>query len=127
MKLIKVSDNENHESGWAYLNYQGQLILNNNFENYPENIRLIVDDNNVIQPDETRQLNELIEQEAEQAELIKERQRLAKLERYVGKAVMQAGIKGVVTGINKDSYRLIVKIGNEVKEWNLPTVKHHLI
>ena len=111
MKLIKVFDNENHESGWAYLNYQGQLILNNNFENYPENIRLIVDDNNVIQPDETRQLNELLEQEADQAELIKKRQQLAKLESYVGKKVMQAGTKGVVTGINKDSYRLIVKIG----------------
>lgn len=127
MKLIKVFDNENHESGWAYLNYQGQLILNNNFENYPENIRLIVDDNNVIQPDETYQLNELIEQEAEQAELIKKRQQLAKLERYVGKAVMQAGIKGVVTGVNKDSYRLIIKIGNETKEWNIPTTEHHLI
>lgn len=127
MKLIKVFDNENHENGWAYLNYQGQLILNNNFENYPENIRLIVDDNNVIQPDETRQLNELLEQEAEQAELIKKRQQLAKLESYVGKAVMQAGIKGVVTGVNKDSYRLIVKIGNDNKEWNIPTVKHHLI
>lgn len=127
MKLIKVFDNENHESGWAYLNYQGQLILNNNFENYPENIRLIVDDNNVIQPDETRQLNELLEQEAEQAELIKERQQLAKLESYVGEAVMQACIKGVVTGVNKDSYRLIVKIGNETKEWNIPTTEHHLI
>lgn len=127
MKLIKVFDNENHENGWAYLNYQGQLILNNNFENYPENIRLIVDDNNVIQPDETRQLNELLEQEAEQAELIKKRQQLAKLESYVGKAVMQAGIKGVVTGVNKDSYLLIVKIGNDNKEWNIPTVKHHLI
>ena len=127
MKLIKVFDNENHESGWAYLNYQGQLILNNNFENYPDNIRLIVDDNNVIQPDETRQLNELLEQEAEQAELIKERQHLAKLESYVGKKVMQADTKGVVTGVNKDSYRLIVKIGNKTKEWNIPTVKHHLI
>lgn len=127
MKLIKVFDNESHESGWAYLNYQGQLILNNNFENYPENIRLIVNDNNVIQPEETRQLNELLEQEADQAELIKERQQLAKLESYVGKEVMQAGTKGVVTGINKDSYRLIVKIGNETKEWNIPTVKHHLI
>ena len=127
MKLIKVFDNENHESGWAYLNYRGQLILNNNFENYPENIRLIVDDNNVIQPDETRQLNELLEQEADQAELIKKRQHIAKLESYVGKEVMQADIKGVVTGVNKDSYRLIVKIGNETKEWNIPTVKHHLI
>lgn len=127
MKLIKVFDNENHESGWAYLNLQGQLILNNNFENYPENIRLIVDDNNVIQPDETYQLNELLEQEADQAELIKKRQQLAKLESYVDKEVMQAGTKGVVTGINKDSYRLIVKIGNETKEWNIPTVKHHLI
>ena len=127
MKLIKVFDNENHESGWAYLNYRGQLILNNNFENYPENIRLIVDDNNVIQPDETRQLNELLEQEEQQAELIKKRQHLAKLESYVGKEVMQASIKGMVTGVNKDSYRLIVKIGNETKEWNIPTVKHHLI
>lgn len=127
MKLIKVFDNETHESGWAYLNVRGQLILNNNFENYPENIRLIVDDNNVIQPEETRQLNELLEQEAEQAELIKKRQHLTKLESYVGKEVMQADIKGVVTGVNKDSYRLIVKIGNEVKEWNIPTVKHHLI
>ena len=127
MKLIKVFDNENHESGWAYLNLQGQLILNNNFENYPENIRLIVDDNNVIQPNETRQLNKLLKQEAEQTELIKERQRLTKLESYVGKEVMQAGIKGMVASINKDSYRLIVKIGNEVKEWNIPTVKHHLI
>lgn len=127
MKLIKVFDNENHESGWAYLNVRGQLILNNNFENYPENIRLIVDDNNVIQPDETYQLNQLLEQEAEQAELIKERQQLAKLESYVGKEVMQASSKGAVTGVNKDSYRLIVKIGNETKEWNIPTVEHHLI
>lgn len=127
MKLIKVFDNENHESGWAYLNSQGQLILNNSFEHYPENIRLIIDDNNVIQPDETYQLNQLLEQETEQVELIKERQHLAKLDSYVGKEVMQADTKGVVTGVNKDSYRLIVKIGNEVKEWNIPTVKHHLI
>lgn len=127
MELIKVFDNENHESGWAYLNLQGQLILNNNFKNYPTNTRLFIDENNVIQPNETRQLNRLLLQEEDQAELIKERQRLAKLESYVGKAVMQAGIKGVVTGVNKDSYRLIVKIGNETKEWNIPTTEHHLI
>lgn len=127
MKLIKVFDNENHESGWAYLNYRGQLILNNSFEHYLINTHLIIDENNVIQPKETRQLNRLLLQEEQQAELIKERQQLAKLNSYVGKAVMQAGIKGVVTGVNKDSYRLIVKIGNETKEWNIPTVKHHLI
>lgn len=127
MKFIKVSDNENHESGWAYLNSQGQLILNNSFEHYPNNTCLIVDDNNVIQPEETRQLNQLLEQEAEQAELIKEHHKLAKLDSYVGKEIMQAGIKGIVAGINKNSYRLIVKIDNKVKEWNIPTVKHHLI
>lgn len=127
MKLIKVFDNENHESGWAYLNCRGQLILNNSFEHYLINTHLIIDENNVIQPKETYQLNELLEQEADQAELIKERQQLAKLNSYVGKAVMQAGIKGVVTGVNKNNYRLIVKIGNETKEWNIPTVKHHLI
>ena len=90
-------------------------------------IKVFDNENHVIQPDKTRQLNELLEQEADQTELIKERQKLTKLENYVGDAVMQAGIKGVVTGVNKDSYRLIVKIGNETKEWNIPTTKHHLI
>ena len=127
MKLIKVFDDDNHESGWAYLNSRGQLILDNSFDGYPINTHLIIDDNNVIQPIETHQLNRLLRQEVQQAKLIKERQQLDKLNSYIGKAVMQAGIKGVVTGVNKDSKRLIVKIGNDIKEWNIPTVKHHLM
>lgn len=126
MKLIKVFDNESTESGWAYLNNKGQLILNNSFEKYLINTHLIIDEHNVIQPKETRQLNRLLRQEEQQAELIKERQQVARLNSYVGEAVMQAGIKGVVTGVNKDSKRLIVKIGNDTKEWNIPTVEHHL-
>lgn len=126
MKFIKVFDNESTESGWAYLNAKGQLILNNSFEKYLINTHLIIDEHNVIQPKETRQLNQLLRKEEQQAELIRERQQVAKLENYVGEAVMQAGIKGVVTGVNKDSKRLIVEIGNETKEWNIPTVEHHL-
>lgn len=126
MKLIKVFDDTNNESGWAYLNNKGQLILNNSFEKYLINTHLIIDEHNVIQPKETHQLNRLLRKEALQAEMIKERQQAAKLNSYVGEAVIQASIKGVVTGVNKDSKRLIIKIGNETKEWNIPTVEHHL-
>lgn len=126
MKLIKVFDDTNNESGWARLNSRGQLILDNSFDGYLINTHLIIDDNNVIQPKETHQLNRLLRQEALQAEMIKERQQLDKLNSYVGKVVTQAGIKGVVTDVNKDSKRLIVKIGNDTKEWNIPTVEHHL-
>ena len=127
MKFIKVFDDVNHESGWAFLNATGHLILNSDMEGYPSNTRLIIDEHNVIQPGETYQLNQLLDQEAQQAELIKECQQLAKLNSYVGKAVAQASTKGVVMGVNKNAKRLIVKIGNETKEWNIPTVEHHLI
>lgn len=126
MKLIKVYDNESNESGWAFLNAKGQLILNNSFENYLINTHLIIDEHNVIQPKETYQLNRLLQQEEQQAELIKERQQLKKLNSYVGERVIQAGITGVVTGVNKDSKRLIIKLGNDTKEWNIPTTEHHL-
>lgn len=126
MKFIKVFDDTNNESGWARLNARDQLILNNSFDGYLINTHLIIDDNNVIQPKETHQLNQLLRQEALQAEMIEERQQLDKLNSYTGTIVIQAGIKGVVTGVNKDSKRLIVKIGNDTKEWSIPTVEHHL-
>ena len=110
-------------------------MASNPLEYIDDSIKFFIETPNVVNDlidnlfdgdEEAYQLNWLLQQEEQQAELIKERQQLKKLNSYVGERVIQAGITGVVTGVNKDSKRLIVKLGNDIKEWNIPTTEHHL-
>ena len=115
-EFIKVRDAEAMESGWAYYNEQGQLILDNEFENIPCGSIIKVDDNrNIIDS------NPVVENE------VKLDTRIEQLKSLVGHKVKAKAGEGEIVGVDEFSIRAEVKIGDEIKHWNLPTVLDHLI
>lgn len=114
VEFIKVRDAM--ESGWAYYNEQGQLILDNEFENIPCGSVIKVDDNrNIID------FEPAVEDEA------KSDTRIDQLKALVGRKVEAEAGEGEIVGVDEFSIRAEVKIGDGIKHWPLPTVLDHLI
>ena len=115
VEFIKVRDAKATETGWAYYNEQGQLILDNEFENIPCGSILKLDDNrNIVD-------FEVIKSE------VKSDTRIEQLKFLVGRKVKAKAGEGEIVGVDEFSIRAEVKIGDDVKHWNLPTVLDHLI
>lgn len=114
-EYIKVRDAKAREIGWAYYNEQGQLILDNEFENIPCGSIIKVDDNRNI-----------VDFEVAKSE-IKPDTRLDQLKSLVGRKVKAKAGEGEIVGVDEFSIRAEVRIGDEIKHWNLPTVLDHLI
>lgn len=115
VEFIKVRDAKAREIGWAYYNEQGQLILDNKFENIPCGSIIKVDDNRNITD------FEVVKSE------VKHDIRLDQLKALVGRKVKAKAGEGEIVGVDEFSIRAEVKIGDEIKHWNLPTVLDHLI
>lgn len=116
VEFIKVRDAKAMESGWAYYNEQGQLILDNEFENIPcGSVIKADDDRNIID------FTPVVEDE------VKPDTRLDQLKSLVGRKVEAKAGEGEIIGVDEFSIRAEVKIGDEIKHWNLPTVLDHLI
>lgn len=115
VEFIKVRDAKAREIGWAYYNEQGQLILDNKFENIPCG--------SVIKVDNERNITdfEIVKSE------VKLDTRLDQLKSLVGRKVKAKASEGEIVGVDKFSIRAEVKIGDEIKHWNLPMVLDHLI
>lgn len=114
-EYIKVCDPKAHEIGWVYYNEQGQLILDNEFENIPCGSIIKVDDNRNI-----------VDFEVAKSE-VKPDTRLDQLKSLVGRKVKAKAGEGEIIGIDEFSIRAKVKFGESLKHWNLPTVLDHLI
>lgn len=116
VEFIKVRNAKAMESGWAYYNEQGQLILDNEFENIPcGSVIKIDDDRNIVDFEPT------VEDE------VKSDNRIDQLKALVGRKVQAKVGEGEIIGVDDFSIRAKVKFSNEIKHWNLPTVLDHLI
>lgn len=115
VEFIKVRDPKAMERGWAYYNEQGQLILDNKFENIPCGSIIKVDDNRNI-----------VDFEVVKSE-VKPDTRLDQLKSLVGLKVKAKAGEGEIIGVDEFSIRAEVKIGESLKRWPLPTVLDHLI
>ncbi len=114
-EYIKVRDPKAREIGWAYYNEQGQLILDNKFENISCGSIIKVDDNrNIVDFEVTKRE-------------VKPDTRIEQLKSLVGRKVKAKAGEGEIIGVDEFSIRAEVKIGDEIKHWNLPTVLDHLI
>lgn len=114
-EYIKVRDAKATETGWAYYNEQGQLILDNEFEKIPcGSIIKLDDDHNIVD-------FEVVKSE------VKPDTRIDQLKSLVGRKVKAKAGEGEIIGVDEFSIRAEVKIGDEIKHWNLPTVLDHLI
>ena len=114
-EYIKVRDPRARETGWAYYNEQGQLILDNKFEKIPCGSIIRVDDNrNIVD-------FEVVKNE------VKPDIRLEQLKPLVGRKVKSKAGEGEIVGVDEFSIRAKVKFDNDIKHWNLPTVLDHLI
>ena len=116
VEFIKVRDAKAMESGWAYYNEQGQLILDNEFKSITCGSIIKVDDNRNIVDFEP-----VVEDE------VKPDNRIDQLKALVGRKVEAKAGEGKIVGVDEFSIRAEVKFGNEIKYWNLPTVLDHLI
>ena len=116
VEFIKVRDLKAREIGWAYYNEQGQLILDNEFENIPCGSVIKVDGNrNIID-------FEFIDEFDDEPDA-----RLDQLKSLVGRKVKAKAGEGEIIGVDEFSIRAEVKLGESLKHWNLPTVLDHLI
>lgn len=116
VEFIKVRDTKATETGWAYYNEQGQLILDNDFENIPcGSILKLDDDRNIVD------FKPAVEDE------VKPDNRIEQLKSLVGLKVKAKAGEGEIIGTDEFSIRAKVKIGDEIKHWPLPTVLDHLI
>lgn len=114
VEFIKVRDAKAMESGWAYIKGD-DIILDNDFKNIPCGSILKLDDNrNIVD-------FEVIKSE------IKPDTRIEQLKALVGRKVEAKAGEGEIVGVDEFSIRAEVKIGDEIKHWNLPTVLDHLI
>lgn len=115
-EYIKVRDAQESETGWAYYNEQGQLILDNEFENIPcGSVIKVDDDRNIVDFEPT------VEDE------VKSDNRIDQLKALVGRKVEAKAGEGEIVGVDEFSIRAEVKIGDEIKRWPLPTLLDHLI
>lgn len=114
VEFIKVRDAKAMESGWAYIKGD-DIILDNDFKNIPCGSILKLDDNrNIVD-------FEVIKSEIEPDT------RIEQLKSLVGRKVKAKAGEGEIIGADEFSIRAEVKIGDEIKHWNLPTVLDHLI
>lgn len=115
VEFIKVRDAKVNETGWAYIKGD-DIILDNEFENIPCGSILKLDDNRNI-----------VDFEPVVADKVKPDTRLDQLKSLVGRKVEAKAGEGEIIGVDEFSIRAEVKIGDEIKHWNLPTVLDHLI
>lgn len=114
-EFIKVRDAKAMETGWAYIKGD-DIILDNEFENIPCGSVIKVDDNRNI-----------IDFEPAVEDEVKSDNRIDQLKSLVGRKVKAKAGEGEIVGVDEFSIRAEVKIGDEIKHWNLPTVLDHLI
>ena len=114
VEFIKVRDAKAMESGWAYIQ-NGDVILDNEFENIPCGSILKLDDNRNI-----------VDFEVVKSE-VKPDTRIDQLKALVGRKVKAKVGEGEIIGVDEFSIRAEVKFGESLKRWNLPTVLDHLI
>lgn len=114
VEFIKVRDAKAMENGWAYIQ-DGDVILDNEFENIPCGSILKVDDNRNI-----------VDFEVTKSE-VKPDTRLGQLKSLVGRKVKAKTGEGKIIGVDEFSIRAEVKFGESLKHWPLPTVLDHLI
>lgn len=115
VEFIKVRDAKACETGWAYIQ-DGDVILDNDFENIPCGSILKVDDNRNI-----------VDFEPAVEDEVKSDNRIEQLKSLVGRKVKAKVGEGEIIGVDEFSIRAEVKIGDEIKRWPLPTVLDHLI
>lgn len=113
VEFIKVRDAKAREIGWAYIKGD-DIILDNEFENIPCGSILKLDDNRNI-----------VDFEVVKSE-VKPDTRLDQLKALIGRKVKAKAGEGEIVGVDDFSIRAEVKIGDEIKHWNLPTVLDHL-
>lgn len=114
VEFIKVCDAKAMESGWAYIQ-DGDVILDNDFENIPcGSILKLDDDRNIVDFEVTKSE-------------VKPDTRLDQLKSLVGRKVEAKAGEGEIVGVDKFSIRAEVKFGESLKHWPLPTVLDHLI
>ncbi|WP_270314866.1 hypothetical protein [Ligilactobacillus agilis] len=115
VEFIKVRDAKVGETGWAYIKGD-DIILDNDFKRIKRFSRLTLDDNrNIID-------FKFIDEFDDEPDT-----RIEQLKSLVGRKVKAKAGEGEIIGADEFSIRAEVKIGDEIKHWNLPTVLDHLI
>lgn len=127
-EYIKVRDAQEGETGWAYYDENGKVVLDNEFERIPcgSTLTLAEDEYTIISftPNPVQAM--ITEMESDMAKT--KRIELADLHELVGHKVKSNLGTGIIKDIDDSSLRAVVEFeDNTTKHWNLTTIKEHLI
>lgn len=124
---IKVYDNENMESAWAYID-NDKLILDNAMYQFEAGTELILkDDTHEIDIISTKLLIKLKNEVIETAKRIKHEKYVNDMKKLVGMRIETKRGKGVVVDYDEDTNRYIVTYITDTVQMNRRTIEEHLI
>lgn len=127
-EYIKVRDAQEGETGWAYYDEDGKVILDNEFERIPcgSTLTLAEDEYTIVgfTPSPVQTMITEIDNNMDAERKIK----LALLHALVGREVQfKTGI-GIIKAVDDSSSRAVIEFDDGItKQWNLETIEDKLI
>lgn len=127
-EYIKVRDAQEGETGWAYYDEDGKVILDNEFERIPcgSTLTLAEDEYTIVNftPSPVQTMITEINDSMDAERKIK----LALLHALVGREVQFKTGTGVIKAVDNSSSRAVIEFDDgTMKQWNLETIEDKLI
>lgn len=127
-EYIKVRDAQEGETGWAYYDEDGKVILDNEFERIPcgSMLTLAEDEYTIVSftPSPVQTMITEISNNMDAERKIK----LALLHALVGREVQFKTGTGIIKSVDDSSSRAVIEFDDgTTKQWNLETIEDKLI
>lgn len=127
-EYIKVRDAQEGETGWAYYDEDGKVILDNEFERIPcgSTLTLAEDEYTIVSftPSPVQTMITEISDNMDAERKIK----LALLHALVGREVQFKTDTGIIKSVDDSSSRAVIEFNDgTTKQWNLETIEDKLI
>lgn len=127
-EYIKVRDAQEGETGWAYYDEDGKVILDNEFERIPcgSTLTLAEDEYTIVSftPSPVQTMITEIDNNMDAERKIK----LALLHALVGREVQFKTGTGIIKSVDDSSSRAVIEFDDgTTKQWNLETIEDKLI
>lgn len=127
-EYIKVRDAQEGETGWAYYDEDGKVILDNEFERIPcgSTLTLAEDEYTIVNftPSPVQTMITEINDSMDAERKIK----LALLHALVGREVQFKTGTGIIKAVDDSSSRAVIEFDDgTTKQWNLETIEDKLI
>ena len=127
-EYIKVRDAQEGETGWAYYDENGKVVLDNEFERIPcgSTLTLAEDEYTIVNftPSPVQTMITEINDSMDAERKIK----LALLHALVGREVQFKTGTGIIKAVDDSSSRAVIEFDDgTTKQWNLETIEDKLI